>query len=133
MINANELRIGNLICERNNHRIYPVLGIDKHGCLVKYWSCGEKEIIRFNKCLPVPINSEILEMAGFAYKENIVMWGNGPDDLSYHYIELKSGYELKIFADGSCNKMDSGGVLTSLHQLQNLYYAINGEELTIKL
>lgn len=68
---------------------------------------------------PIPLTPEILEKAGFVNKD----LGN----LSYNLA----------YGDGVCISISFNGTwicyLTYLHQLQNLYFALTGEELNISL
>lgn len=126
MIKANELRVGNVISERDNHRFYKCISILEDGVRVKYWSCGETEIISFNKCMPIPLNSEILEKAGFERMQlaTYKRW------CKYHptfYLQLSKGYYYVV----GYKHYPNG--IKYLHQLQNLYFALTGEELEIKM
>jgi len=126
-IKPNELRIGNLlfypkdkefeVCEILNHpsceRDYSYMARGKHfGCY-------------FSDLSPVPLTTEWLEKVGF------------------HWCEMRNGFTKSVseacemVIDGRGNievgddfKRDSP--ILNVHTLQNFYYSLTGEELTIK-
>lgn len=88
-------------------------------------------IVQYEYVKPIPITAEWLERLGFSFnrsvavfdefqKENIVymIWKNGRKDL---------GLDTNVVSYG--NKHIK---CQFVHQLQNLYYALCGEELTLK-
>jgi hypothetical protein len=117
-MNANEFRIGNILyCTDTKQEfelnIYGLLGMVD----------GRRPSYE-----PIPLSPEILEKCGF-YKFNNA-WKLVSDK--------NKGYTTWIFTiwdnDGeySYNSAEFNPVLTSLHQLQNLYFSLCGEELTYK-
>lgn len=121
MLTAQELRIWNWVI--GSHADYPskvgyhkVEGFDIYGQ-------------RFNHFDPIPLTHEILEKAGF-YKSSL---GN--------LTLIKLPLEAEIKTDGvtffaPCYRCDGGTDIAKIkyvHQLQNLYFALIGEELTINL
>jgi len=113
-INANELRIGNWVAigemvERPLTKIIPEL-------------CGA-----YN---PIPLTPDILEKAGFV-KSN-TEYGDGIPTLGKFQISLYDGDNfIKMLATVRYDKSVAVKV-ASLHQLQNLYFALTGEELNIQ-
>lgn len=74
---------------------------------------------------PIPLTPEILQKAGFEKD------GNGfclSDKMSLSLAVTKNGGYLACWRDRSLNF-----VINHLHQLQNLYFALTGEELSIEL
>jgi hypothetical protein len=127
MVQANELRIGNKVLFYMD--IVEVLAIE--GGRISYWISQAEfpDAYIFNhedEYHPIPLTSEILEKCGFEQKssnEHVngdLVFRKQQDDLILH------GYEY-----------DYNGVILNrpqyLHQLQNLYFALIGEELTINL
>lgn len=143
MIQANELRIGNYIADRGN----KVWQINHWESCNKVGSKGAEIVIdgksygfghplteEIDYLQPIPLTPELLEKAGFTksvfnqnkyYKDmgslpnNNVLWIN---------LENK---DAKI-------RSESAGMLEfiypkHLHQLQNLFWCLTGEELTINL
>jgi hypothetical protein len=129
MITANELRIGNLV--KWEEYILPIKSIDYESVYVKLNE--ELRIIYKTKYLylfinelePVPLTEERLLKFGFESKDGYLELYIH-ENLSIIYV----GY-LALFINGvmiQINNTDSDKV----HQLQNLYFALKGEELTIK-
>jgi hypothetical protein len=118
MIKANELRIGNLVMDDDDsHDVFNVEEITK--------GKSETENMWFingrwsEDVLPIPLTHEILEKCGFEKEEDYYsyegfkLWYN-----DYNFYHMNS--EMLIHVD-------------YLHQLQNLYFALNGEELAVNL
>jgi hypothetical protein len=129
MITANELRIGNLV--KWEEYILPIKSIDYESVYVKLNE--ELRIIYKTKYLylfineleSVPLTEERLLKFGFESKDGYLELYIH-ENLSIIYV----GY-LALFINGvmiQINNTDSDKV----HQLQNLYFALKGEELTIK-
>lgn len=84
-----------------------------------------------DKVEPIPLTPEVLEKAGFVKV--------GPDDFHNSSMWKKEGFTY-LYCDGSFvdNSGPYGhycdiGNMEHLHQLQNLYLALTGEELNIEL
>jgi hypothetical protein len=134
MIKANELRIGNLVLGRFGGDVFPreVIGIDNS---TVYFTEGFENRFRDKQDLedvkPIPLTEEWLVRFGFEKEEadakGIAVWdefyhgtflisnhGTGIED--YHFI----AYEGEVVD------------VRFVHELQNLFFAIKREELTIK-
>ena len=120
MIKANELRIGNYLIDRTFGNTAPTY-VDAEW-LVKI-SEGEFDAD------PIPLTPEILEKAGFEKSESdfwvkdgkpSFQWGEGNDEDWFITYQTQYGLDWN----------DAYHVRT-LHQLQNLYFALTGEELEI--
>lgn len=149
MIDVQDLRIGNLVTV-NNEKYHPslkgipleVTGISEAS--EDRWAISLKHInqkrntfyqtySQFIKYLdPIQLTPEILEAAGLKYREHL-------DD---HYIRISefndrsdililSKYNTLVCASNSQPVFFKH--VTSLHQLQNLYHSLTGEEFKIKL
>jgi len=123
MITANELRIGNLVKWREH--ILSIKSIDYESVYVELNE--ELRILYETKYLylpiteiePVPLTEELLLKFGFEkdVTEYNICWF-----LNHVYI---------WFVDGEyINELDLP--IKYVHQLQNLYFALKGEELTLK-
>lgn len=113
MIKANELRIGNWI-------IFPFGGNQK--------VTGD-DIANFDALggvFPIPLTPEILEKAGA--KTVIGEW-----QYSMNVGALKMNFRHNIEWYSELGGIYLGGHIQSLHQLQNLYFALTQTELTIQL
>lgn len=117
---ANELRLGNLVTRKFNKNIQCTVNWG----IIKDVDDGSGDYI------PITLTPEILEKCGFKYS-----------DSSFHHIT----YEKEPLAVSFVKSIDLGHdeVIISLedriidcrflHQLQNLFYALTGEELEVKL
>lgn len=121
-VKIEELRVGNWIYLMHGslgyklHRVSPTL-------LFKNAKVTERLI--FSK--PIPITTEILEKAGFEVREQKNWYFKKPNAQSQ---------TMELFIDDSgCHYADGAfsPELTYLHQLQNLYFSLVGEELQISL
>lgn len=127
MIDARELRIGNLVNGITLGKKIPVVveGIHKNGINPHVDSLGELDVDwYFDRIEPIPLSPEILEKCGF--EEN-----NFHSDHWYH-VEL--GPHIIEYDDGTYILEAVSGASVSncfkyLHQLQNLYFALTGQEL----
>ena len=132
-MNANELRIGNWALLTKGDKSRPV-------SFASFLGLANVERSP-NQFAPIPLTPEILERAGFGRIELI----------SALEVELNLppsakpiiGYEKKV-RELTLNWVEGDGIYLSgfsfdlphvlyLHQLQNLYYALTGEELQIEL
>jgi hypothetical protein len=127
MIQANELRIGNWVMHPNGD-----VKISAEDIGSKY---------SLDACNPIPLTPEIFEKAGFE-KET-------PDDkYGVVYKKDKFNFIIRRVNFGMIGKDDFGwsfelsdetnwativSKLQSLHQLQNLYFALTNTELNIQL
>lgn len=116
---VSELRIGNLVKIKtsNDAAFYPVYAIDGMGLKVVLGGCRQCEGWKEEKLLkPIPLTEDLLlkygfEKVGMAYKRDAFIvnrWSDGKLWLGGYGVSL----ELK-----------------SLHQFQNLYFALTSKEL----
>jgi len=122
-MNANELRINNWVSRTDGVQI-QLSNIGRKGTNI-----GPDEFpvyIEWHMFEPIPLTPEILEKCGFEKRGKNGYYGNGKGNLLY--IDISNNSLLQAGA------YDSWAILTTklqhLHQLQNLYYALTGEELT---
>ena len=133
MIEANELRIGNLVYDNfdvSNPYVVTIFSLDdfiaiSHGC---------------NKYQPIPLTEEWLVKCGFV-KDSKIEYLMGHINNTYTKSYLIIGTYDNVFSP--CVRMydrddwayyeEIGENIKYLHQLQNLYFALTGEELTINL
>lgn len=122
---ASELRIGNKIKFIDDGTIFTVVSIDLKGAGLE--NTSEFAWIEFESLEPIPLTEDWLLKFGF--DEYL-----SPTDLR---IKIASGVLLQFHF--GVNKTEcwigdeiSRPNLIYVHQLQNLYHALTGEELTIK-
>jgi hypothetical protein len=116
VVNSKELRIGNLIN-------YPFVGIRP------IRSGADIDSIFEDGGMPIPLTPEWLERCGFIIHKNGLFVNN---DIWIEYKELSTPVFTPVYSDGSSFRGYIGKHITYLHQLQNLYHSLTGEELTIK-
>jgi len=121
MIKVNELRIGNWVALKDGTHV-PIRG----------GGINAMEQGRF-ECYPIPLTEEILLKFGFEKKGNDFVNHRTDGDIdsvtgATMYI---SEFVNKEFEFVVCADTYNGYCLTIpyLHQLQNLYFALTGEEL----
>lgn len=109
MIQANELRVGNWV--ESSGQIKQINGING----------SQNAFYDFNG---IPLTKDILLKCGFEKsggswrRDEVIIYTHEIDDLTYHTESI----------------MSEGGIeIKSLHQLQNLYYALTGKELEVNL
>jgi hypothetical protein len=107
---ASELRIGNIVRYGANNR---VLDAELFLQLLKYTTPFD----------PIPLTEEWKLKFGFKKTE----WDNFN---SYRLMIGNNDYTIVLYSDGNC---EVGDIITCkieyVHQLQNLYFALTGEEL----
>ena len=126
---ASELRIGNYYMFADyNGIVYRQVQEIKHN---QFGLLSDYDKVNFEICRPIPLTEEWVLKLGFEYHSF---------DKNY-VIKNKDGYCNSIknndgewcynndISDANCYFIRE---LKYIHQLQNLYYALNEEELTIK-
>ena len=125
MINATELRIGNLVYEKHcddSLHIGVVALIQKYGDATKIrtenrWYAEE----------PIPLTEEWLLKFGFRMKAGKFRL---PSLSGYHFFSLQNPF-MAEHDGGFVPSVLCEYTLKYVHQLQNLYFALTGEEIKI--
>lgn len=118
-----ELRLGNYLMTLAG--MWPVVGIEPNE--VTFDVDGQKIVFPGNEYKPIPLTPEILEQCGFEIKKydiiSAVSKWNGLE------VEIIIGYWLfRIWGVSNWQIQ-----CKYLHQLQNLYFTLTGEELEVKI
>ena len=120
MIKPNELRLLNWVKYDNRYfqihsiaYVFPTLNTDEFGI----------GVVDYNNIQPVELTPDILEAAGFT---------NGIKTIETSFLETEFYVDL-MDGDAGFNKHGLWFPCKYLHQLQNLYYCLTGEELQIDL
>jgi len=132
MVNPNEFRPGNFLMQKVDHRIVTVACSFPHFELM---AKGGKELF------PVVLKAEIFEKCGFEENKKYPLL---PSAREFKLaIPVKSSHKNEIHAyvksNGECfaramiNELPASNPVYQLHQLQNLYYGLTGEELQVKM
>lgn len=143
MIKANDLRRNDLVLfapsGKRHHTIKPrpckVLEVHEEKVVVEDMGLKLSLFYGTEDLQPIPLTPEILDKCGFMEVENDILpyWQWMGEDRNV--IEWHEDGSILIGKAGECShgfNTDEHRI-TSLHQLQNLYYALTGEELNVKL
>lgn len=126
MIQASELMIGNLISFEG--LICIINKIDEQGVVVKFQKNNELEWIDLFQFYPIPLTEEWLLKFGFEItkqtKEDNNIWTFKGSECKF---ELEQIIKFHLY-----DNMHFGTEIKHVHQLQNLYFALTGEELKFK-
>jgi hypothetical protein len=138
MINPQELRIGNTVKYKTpfmqDYDLVLVESIISDGLVdgINYSFSNENYILSF-ELQPVPVTEEWLLKFGFE-KENISWFKNmiiyKRDSFILHYLDHEFNPVIEDNSEGYF--LAIGNDIKYVHQLQNLYFDLTGEELTIK-
>lgn len=130
MIPCNELRIGNyFLLNGQLHQVSMLNGTSHTNAAVGYADDSDQDLhtCPLAQVQPVPLSDELLQQAGFRYHPYFEFWQK---------IEEKNGELSEMDIDRDYNVIDfmrrpvvKG--LTSLHQLQNIFYSLKGQELDL--
>jgi hypothetical protein len=130
MINANELRAGNWVNDvkgggYNNPGYVKVISIGES--VINEWQdMGFSGGASLKDIHPIPLTPEILDKCGFKERADTGLYSNGKNFFLHHYYLMDDEYCFRY------NDYKSYPI-RFLHQLQNLYFALTGEELTVNL
>lgn len=120
-MNANELRIGNFIFDGNKE--VEIIGILRGGFYLKNSDLKLNLNIR-DRFIPIPLTEKWLFKFGFV-KRGIYYHFPKNDIFKLDQYKNKNAYWLRYYTeDIDCTRINH------VHQLQNLYFALTGEELT---
>ena len=129
MIQENELRIGNVIEANTPPMIVQAINKDS---VELYMPGSEADNFEedLEKCNGIPLTPEILEKCGFEWD---IFWQRFADKRGRYYLQEANDSGYNIFNGKWKQQINWMKSLEYLHQLQNLYFALTGEELTVKL
>jgi len=136
MIKANELRIGNKVYGGNPARCKATIktiiqqGVEAEYQLISPGAATDNPGIgfaKFEEIYPIPLTPEILEKCGFEISYCGRCLSRGCLGLSAE----GEGYAT-LFHSRDEWEPSGGAPILYLHQLQNLFFALTGEELAIK-
>ena len=121
-IKASELRVGNLVFLCND--IVSIEGIDSHENIKV---CGYYPLAKLQ---PIPISEEILLNFKAKFKKNIPFFDiHMPRNIGY--ISINPNNNMIWLRHHTTRASLNPGSIHYLHQLQNLYFALTGEELEV--
>lgn len=128
MIQANELRIGNWVTfdEDGFDQMVKVVEVSENDFRAE----GDQVYPPYDTVYePIPLTPEILEKCGFVLRPmRQSIWVHGVLQLWMGNNSRKIAY---LYNGDSAEYIPN--TVTSLHQLQNLYFALTGQELNVQL
>ena len=130
---ASELRIGNLVDLGN--RIAKVIEINHLSCVVVDLEETQDTIEDYKRIKPIPLTEKWLLNFGFKLAGDFT--NTRVLDVVKHAYDCS---EIRYSPNEGLLRFSNGGIKGStiipyvkhVHQLQNLYFALTGEELTLK-
>jgi hypothetical protein len=120
---ASELRIGNLVFEKGD--IFEITSISRGGDL-RLFSSKENHSSGISKVEPIPLTEEWLVRLGFTVGTPYSNDRGFFSPCKYYFFEGDIEFLLFVSGGRPINNIE----LEHVHQLQNLYFALTGEELT---
>ena len=125
MINANELRIGNWV--RFKHLFCLIITIKQDNCEIQ----SDRIIVNSNydDINPIPLTTEILENCGFEELEGNIYY-KFFDYKEFRVFIRKENNSVFMYWKG--NTVDDSVNNLPIHRLQNIIFALTGEELIYK-
>jgi len=118
-----ELRIGNTI--EYSGKIFEVSEIRRNTLRIKHWS-GITKVVKIGLCNPIPLTEEWLINFGFIANRRLRQKEFSANDNGCR-LTLWTGITVPGFFYLDMIE------IKYIHQLQNLYFALTGEELQINL
>ncbi|WP_284464890.1 hypothetical protein [Chryseobacterium sp.] len=126
---TNEVRIGNYIMDKKDENIEYVYLIQNLGDLVYI------NDLHPDNCIPIPLTEEWLLKFGLEQMKDSSTYEWKDGDYRSVQVDLKAN-EAEIYLCGYDSVMASQcfpvDYIKYVHQLQNLFFALKGKELTIK-
>ena len=113
---ANELMVGNLVIFSEDQTIFKVEEISTTGLAVS--NENESTWIEIDQFQPIPLDEEWLKRFDWQLISNI----------NYYF---NSYFSIDIYGHVYYQNDYTGLNIYTVHQLQNLYFALTGKELTI--
>lgn len=125
----NELRIGNLLKypaynKDGSDGVFMVRDIYMDGDKIGLTTGRIQTKVDFDSVAPIPLTAEWLLKFGFTHDKEQQIYNR--HDMCVSYDETYEGYKLYVN-----HEYETGNSFMYVHQLQNLYFALTGEELKI--
>jgi hypothetical protein len=122
-LRAQELRIGNYVnYEQTTHVIHQLT----NSICGSYWhksNASDSYAHTYDEIKPIPLTEEWLERFGFERLGNgFEFWESSVFNIEF----IRNHWHISYTSNVLCTH------IKYVHQLQNLYFALTGEELTIK-
>ena len=133
MIKEQELRLGNYVMQKVNNRIVTT---KVTYALFDFIAQGGNNFV-----YPVVLKAELLEKSGFIENKNYPLYPEAREFILAVPVNGSNKNELfayiknngECFGRATVNNIISSNNFYHMHQLQNLYFTLCGQELDIKL
>lgn len=133
MINVQEFRLGNIVLQKQGTRILPVR------CSAAHWELMARNEVK--ELFPVVLNADWLGKCGFEENKKYALLPEAREFILLLPLPGSAKQELRFWIKN--NKECFGRFLVEgaaasrnlhhLHELQNLYQSLVGEELTVRI
>lgn len=135
MININDIRIGNYVAYADCGAFVPEIIGKPHKIAAEDFGLEYRNDGLIKYYDPIPLTEEILLKAGFGRKEDQYYFIIDRGAAHSLYIEFEFVNEEAFGSFWIGRKGEAKMILdiNHIHQLQNLYYALTGQELKIEL
>lgn len=134
MLNEKDFRIGNLLKDSLTGALLSVSDLNKEGSVIGF---QVDDLWKFPlpdgwQAEPIPLSNEILQDWGFEYKDYV---NQDRDDIEWLEHPKMEGYSYRdgVFSIWMMRGRVELKNIKYLHQLQNLFHALVGEELNVQL
>jgi len=127
MIDPKQLRIGNYVqwgAEITSHTKVMTIGLTMVSATLSRGNTVSLIPLKFDDLEPIPLTQELLKRCGFFPDE---------DDMCFYWEKNGEIIEESLNHPPVFRHESHQRPITTLHQLQNLYFALTDEELEIKL
>lgn len=131
MIKANDLRIGNFLIFKTYVKPETTIAVDSE----LLHKIANSDLYSDTYCNPIPLTAEWLLKFGFEFPNNQRIETGSTNYWIKNGFTLSMGDWGKGFHFGfeiSHGCINNSVMIYHVHQLQNLYFALKGEDLTIK-
>ena len=128
ILQSKELRIGNYV----NSNVNGISKVEQAGSSLNKDYIGSVSLHGHhwtNSCVPIPLDCELLVLFGFEYAGNLFDCDFYKKD-KYVVSVIKGEFKFSLKEDPK-SKYIHLKEIKHVHQLQNIYFALTGEELTL--
>lgn len=141
MIKASELRIGNIVWESSSFTPspegYEEIVVGAINDIDKVVLDSQNNIYSYDYLYPIPLTPEWLRKFGFTTLDaetDIEVWGFDDESNGEEFSIVSDGIDtqLPLYFEYDLGYRNVRKEIKHVHQLQNLYFSLTGEELTIK-
>lgn len=124
LIGGRPQKIDSIVSDKNMDVLYSGVNIE-----LERGYYGDAALIAYSNPEPIPLTPEILEKAGFELLPGGHHYAYGENPLTHDYMIV---VKYSVIINGFFYQ-NGHFHIKHLHQLQNLYFALTGQELEIEL